>query len=163
MSVRSINDSINSKMTDTNKKIDKSVEIRRNYHDKDYQKQLADFDKAFLTEAEKEKINQLNEAETSQLKESNKYAAKTALNGVKVAAGGVIGKAFGTISAADNSQKLGDSEVKLGDISDARDQIRSAALERQTARYEMAKEAASGIKTDSEKTDEMEVHSNGRY
>lgn len=162
MSVQSINDGINAKMAETNEKIDKSVEIRRNYYDKDYQEQLADFDKAYLNEAEQERINALNEAETAQFKQSGKYAAMTAVNGVKVAAGGVLGKAFGTIGAADNSQKLSESESKLGEITDERDKIRSEALERQTARYEMAKEAASNIKDDAEKTDEMEVYGNGR-
>lgn len=134
MNVQDINNGIDSKIRETNERVDRSVEIRRNRNDKDMQERLEKFDNQYLTDKEREYIKELNEAEDKQLKESGKYAVKSVGNTVKVATGGILGKAFGTMGAADNAQRFTDSEDKLSDISTKRDAIRANAQQR----YEQA-------------------------
>ena len=155
MSIQSINDSINNKMADTNQSIDKSIAIRSDRNDKERQKQLEEFDKAYLDKSERERIRELNEAEDKQIKESRKYAAMSTVNGAKIAVGGVIGKTFGVAGALDNTQKLSDSEKKLSTISDAKDNIRSEAYERMNSRFDKANELTSNIKTEPDKDEEV--------
>lgn len=155
MSIQSVNDSINNKMAETNQSIDKSIAIRSDRNDKKRQKQLEEFDKNYLDEAERERIRELNEAEDMQIKASTKYTAMSTVNGAKIAVGGPIGKAFGAAGLMDNTQKLSESEKKLSAISDTKDSIRSEAYERMNSRFDKANELTSNIKTESEKDEDV--------
>lgn len=143
VSVQDINSKIDEKIIETNDRTNRSIEIRRNYNDKEMQERLEKFDNAYLNDEEREQIKALNEAEDKQLKESGKYAVKSVGNTIKVATGGVIGKTFGAFGATDNAQRYNDSEDKLSNISDARDAIRVKAQER----YEKASGLSANIKT----------------
>lgn len=142
MSVQDVNNKIDEKIVETNDRYNRSVEIRRNHNDKDLQERLERFDKTYLSDEERKRIEELNKAEDKQLKESGKYAVKSVGNTVKIAAGGIVGKAFGTIGAADNAQRFNDSEDTLSNISNERDAIRVKAQER----YEKSEGLTSSIK-----------------
>lgn len=149
MSIESINNSIDNKIVETNDRTNRSIEIRHNLKDKKLQKELETFDNTYLSDDEREQISALNEAEKAQLKDSNKYAVKSAVGCAKAAVGGLIGKSTGILSAADNSQQYVKSEDKLDGISNTRDNIRAKARER----YNEAINLTAGNKTETEDFD----------
>lgn len=156
MSVQSINESIDQKIIETNDRTNRSIEIRQNLKDKDLQEKIERFDKTCLNAEEREQIEALNEAEQNQLKESSKYAVKSAYNGVKFATSGIIGKSLGAFGATDNAQRYADSEDKLSEISNTRDEIRTKAQ----SRYEKATGLTVDFKNETKTAEE--VYDNGR-